>query len=306
MELASGNQILRLSNIQKSDQGLYFCRVENSVGYDERRFHVEIITPPVFDQFSASNLTAVLHQSVRFVCSVITDPTVEVKWYHNGRKIKDGIKYESTVYEIEYVQTNHSGHYECEASNVAGSVSKLFHLNVLIPPKFIKHENERQDIQINSTITLDCRVDGYPSPNILWYFNGRLLPDVNGTEMLKIKKVSIKTAGIYECVAVNEAGQSEKRIDVNFHQAAFFYSAEPNYQLIKLTLNRSFVLSCRVGGHPTPNIIWDKDSRRINLRKDELRIESTTLADEGVYKCTASNVVSRISREFDVQVVGNY
>ncbi|CAD5123226.1 DgyrCDS11587 [Dimorphilus gyrociliatus] len=303
ISLEKNNQILKLVSSRKSDKGLYYCRVENSVGYDERRFDIEIIAPPVFDQFSASNMTAVLHQSIRFLCSVNTDPTVEVKWYHNGRKIREGIKFDSTIYEIDYVQANNSGHYECEASNVAGSVSKVFDLVVLIPPKFASVENGRQEVRMNSTVHLDCRVEGYPTPSILWYYNGRLLAKANGSEVLKIRKVSITNSGLYECVATNEAGQSEKHFNVNFHQPAYFISPEPGHKVTKLTLNRSLVLSCRVGGYPTPNIIWEKDSRRLNWRKENLRIGSATLADAGLYRCIASNVVSRISREFDVQVV---
>lgn len=74
--------------------------------------------------------------------------------------------------------------------------------------------------------------------------------------------------------------------------------------------DQSVKLECRVGGEPTPKILWHRDSGempigRVRLLDDKtLSIEHVTLDDEGVYVCDADNPVGSVSARATITVHG--
>lgn len=73
-------------------------------------------------------------------------------------------------------------------------------------------------------------------------------------------------------------------------------------------------LTCIAEGHPTPDVMWEKDSRRNYpaLREGRLEVSDTGSFvirnvqpdDQGIYKCIAKNTADTIFSEAAINVIG--
>ncbi|XP_039283928.1 roundabout homolog 2 isoform X2 [Nilaparvata lugens] len=85
-----------------------------------------------------------------------------------------------------------------------------------------------------------------------------------------------------------------------------FMSKEPNDVTVLADHNVEF--ECRVGGDPTPKILWRRDSGKMPIGRahilddKSLRIEHVTPEDEGLYICDAENVVGSVSARASLTV----
>lgn len=82
---------------------------------------------------------------------------------------------------------------------------------ILVSPQI--PEVKSADVAQGSTATLACLVSSFPSSNITWRRNGRVLDSSNGkfnfineNYTLQINDAKFEDAGDYECEAVNELG----------------------------------------------------------------------------------------------------
>ncbi|XP_053349183.1 cell adhesion molecule 4-like isoform X2 [Clarias gariepinus] len=66
-------------------------------------------------------------------------------------------------------------------------------------------------------------------------------------------------------------------------------------------------LICTAGGNPEPEVTWSfhSQTKATGRRKTTFTIWNTTLADDGVYTCTATNELGSDTRTVSVQVQGN-
>ena len=69
-------------------------------------------------------------------------------------------------------------------------------------------------------------------------------------------------------------------------------------------------LSCRINGHPRPNVTWTKDGEtnisraQVTNNGQTLAIQSVLPTDGGVYKCIASNQFGESSTSTTLTVAG--
>lgn len=171
------------------------------------------------------------------------------------------------------------------------------------------------------TFTLKCAVKGDPFPEIKWYRNGQLVrngpkniietsPD--GSCSLTVKECTMSDEGIYRCEAENKHGKAKTQSTAHV-QMALGKSDKPKMEegspprfIIPLTdqtitLGGIIDLECKVAGQPMPSVKWSKDGgpiwedARYDWDLDEakgvyhLRIRNSTIADEGTYRCVATN-----------------
>ena len=85
-----------------------------------------------------------------------------------------------------------------------------------MPPKINRDQiNLNPEVIINQTTVINCPVEGKPAPDVTWYKNGVLLDAtpqrryeiLAGGRQLRVKKAQLTDSGIYQCLAVNKAGQ---------------------------------------------------------------------------------------------------
>ncbi|KAH7706513.1 CBR-HIM-4 protein [Aphelenchoides avenae] len=102
-----------------------------------------------------------------------------------------------------------AGPYTCRATTSGGRAEATVHLSVFALPSARIHPKSIHIVE-GETFNLTCYVDGYPTPEPIWFFEGdRLYPDAKhkiAKNELSVRGATRHDAGVYECRAVNPAG----------------------------------------------------------------------------------------------------
>ncbi|MGH0147588.1 UNVERIFIED_CONTAM: hypothetical protein FKN15_010848 [Acipenser sinensis] len=159
---------------------------------------------------------------------------------------------------------------------------------------------------------IDFKVVGLPTPDVVWYLNGKpIRPDdfhkmlvcEKGVHSFIIEIVTVDHAGVYECVARNRAGENRFTLQLDViaqerRQAPVFIQKMQNCQAVEGDTVR---LECQVSAAPPPELYWKKDNEmlrvdpeRISVYQDNtgrlcLLIERVEKADAGWYTVSAIN-----------------
>ncbi|NWY29572.1 MYOTI protein, partial [Pheucticus melanocephalus] len=159
---------------------------------------------------------------------------------------------------------------------------------------------------------LDFKVSGLPTPDVMWYQNGRMVHQDQFHKMIVSEKgfhsfifeaVKSADAGTYECVAVNRAGESSFTVKVEViakeHHMPPTFIFKP--QSKKVFEGDTARLECQISAIPTPRIYWKRNNEmvqyntdRISLLHDNtgricLLIHNATKKDAGWYTVSAVN-----------------
>ncbi|KAM6322661.1 myotilin isoform 2-T2 [Podargus strigoides] len=159
---------------------------------------------------------------------------------------------------------------------------------------------------------LDFKVSGLPTPDVMWYQNGRMIHQDQFHKMIVSEKgfhsfifeaVKSSDAGTYECVAVNRAGEASFTVKVEViakeHHTAPTFIFKP--QSKKVFEGDTARLECQISAIPTPRIYWKRNNEmvqyntdRISLLQDNtgricLLIDNANKTDAGWYTVSAVN-----------------
>ncbi|XP_072791346.1 myotilin isoform X2 [Taeniopygia guttata] len=159
---------------------------------------------------------------------------------------------------------------------------------------------------------LDFKVSGLPTPDVMWYQNGRMVHQDQFHKMIVSEKgfhsfifeaVKSADAGTYECVAVNRAGEASFTVKVEViakeHHMPPTFIFKP--QSKKVFEGDTARLECQISAIPTPRIYWKRNNEmvqyntdRISLLHDNtgricLLIHNATKKDAGWYTVSAVN-----------------
>ncbi|XP_023220646.1 irregular chiasm C-roughest protein-like isoform X2 [Centruroides sculpturatus] len=203
-------------------------------------------------------------ENVKFTCDAVANPAdVVYKWYRNDEVV---VGDQNTVYVIPRITRDFNGDtISCEVSNSVGTSKSTHTLNVYYGPVF-KSSFENIAVDIGSDIHLKCDVDGNPTPEIIWTFEGS--PTVLSTQQeLIIKSATIKDAGKYTCRASGK-GFAEISGDVMvFIKGAPKVISESIQYGVKGELVK---VECLVESVPPPTrITWSKNSQHLDIDNNE-------------------------------------
>lgn len=71
--------------------------------------------------------------------------------------------------EVRFID---SGYYTCLTKNLNENSKYRFYLQILIPPFFYEHQGKAHvSVFENENITLECLVNGYPTPSVINIFS---------------------------------------------------------------------------------------------------------------------------------------
>ena len=132
-----------------------------------------------------------------------------------------------SILSLINVSVSDTGVYKCSTKNSLPNNSEIQNVtvNVLIPPSFLKTPTN-QICPNGRTARFECQAQGFPAPKIYWLkdslnitVNGRrttYVKEYNKME-LAISATVPSDSGIYQCVAVNSAGEiwAAGRLQVN-------------------------------------------------------------------------------------------
>ncbi|XP_073440992.1 roundabout homolog 4 isoform X8 [Dendrobates tinctorius] len=145
---------------------------------------------------------------------------------------------------------------------------------------------------------------GHPEPMVTWRKNGALLDRNNsrytfGDDGFSIRRTLSSDAGVYMCVASNQAGERTSRGAVISVQEMPQFTYKPADVVAKPGSLVKFV--CGAQGSPKPFVRWSKDQGTLPIGRYAITNENTlclqrvTVQDSGTYVCTARSNIGAVS-----------
>ncbi|XP_059143655.1 contactin-2-like [Physella acuta] len=230
-------RVLTIRDARLEDQGVYTCSVTRSSSTGDRKsVDLKLGAKPYFikpltNQYISAKpyfikpLTsqyADIGSQLTWRCDAGGVPAPVFQWYRNGELLNSsadaGIRVHRNVLTFHRLEpTRHNGMYQCSATNTHGtSLSEGQLLFLGFKPSFLNHPLPKTTWgPVGGNVTIVCRPEGAPMPDITWYKNGVLLSSLlPRTEMtsegyLTIMHLAKEDKGQYRCVANNSFGQAE-------------------------------------------------------------------------------------------------
>ncbi|XP_033248022.1 Down syndrome cell adhesion molecule-like protein Dscam2 isoform X17 [Drosophila miranda] len=328
--------VLRIESVKKEDKGMYQCFVRNDQESAEASAELKLggrFDPPVIRQ-AFQEETMEPGPSVFLKCVAGGNPTPEISWELDGKKIANNDRYQVGQYvtvngdvvsylNITSVHANDGGLYKCIAKSKVGEAEHSAKLNVYGLP-YIR-QMEKKAIVAGETLIVTCPVAGYPIDSIVWERDNRALPInrkqkvfPNGTLIIENVERNSDQA-TYTCVAKNQEGYSargslEVQVMVPPQIVPFDFGEET------INMNDMVSATCTVNKGDTPlelhwttapdpttgvgrlmsndGILITKTTQRISM----LSIESVHARHRANYTCVARNAAGVIYHTAELRV----
>ncbi|KAM9706377.1 hemicentin-1 isoform 2-T2 [Dama dama] len=320
--LPSGS--MKITETRVSDSGMYLCVATNIAGNVTQSVKLNVHVPPKI-QRGPKVMKVQVGQRVDIPCGAQGTPLPVITWSKGGSAVLvDGLQHithpDGTL-SIKEAVLSDAGVYTCVATNIAGSDETEITLHVQEPPILEDLEppynTPFQERVANQRIAFPCPAKGTPKPTIKWLRNGRELtgrePGISILEdgtLLVIASVTPYDNGEYICVAVNEAGTTERRYNLKVHVPPVIKDKE-QVTNVSMLVNQPTSLFCEVEGTPSPIIMWYKDDVQVTESSSIqivnngkiLKIFRASPEDAGRYSCKAINVAGTSQKHFNIDVL---
>lgn len=235
----NGKQTLVIANVNKEDCGIYTCIATNSIGtaeiagrikfpkYSCEKMLTEEVKPIFIEPLETHTVKE--GETVSIKCRVNENAKADIHWYLGDKLIEPN---EHLIVEkldngimrltIENATKEDIGMYRCEAINKSGKATTAAKLNFATEETeevidesaaligFIQPLNDVIAFN-NSETELLCALNATTDVQIKWFKDGLELisPEehitieqaIDGTQKLKIAKVTVEDAGTYRCTA---------------------------------------------------------------------------------------------------------
>nr|XP_018668081.2 hemicentin-1 [Ciona intestinalis] len=315
--------------ISKADvnhhEGRYECVANNGVGDDSRQMTLVVHVPPVIFGHSRDRTKVInIGRSEVLECRIKKGkPTPEIKWYNQDNQLINasrGIVFTNGRQRLHILsaQLSHVGNYWCEATNIAGKSRKDYTLDVIVPPSIRgSGETTKVSVVLNNDITMECQVEGIPTPTVTWRKDGQPVTSLRvgqhqisaGGTRLTVSDALESDAGRYQCLADNNAGNATK----DFLLDVYLPPSIGGDSVVNITVveNTPVRMLCDVDAFPPPAITWFKNSRPFLLHPGvtlsdgdrQLDIRWAHEQDTGMFHCEAVNVAGRKKKYFRLKVL---
>ncbi|XP_064511886.1 leucine-rich repeats and immunoglobulin-like domains protein 3 isoform X1 [Pseudopipra pipra] len=226
-EVMEYTTILRLRNVEFSNEGKYQCVISNHFGSSysvKAKLTVNML--PSFTKIPM-DLTIRAGAMARLECAAIGHPVPQIAWQKDGgtdfpaaRKRRMHVMPEDDVFFIVDVKIEDTGVYSCTAQNTAGSISANATLTVLETPSFLRPLMDRT-VTKGETAVLQCIAGGSPPPRLNWTKDDSPLVVTErhffaaGNQLLIIVDTDVEDAGKYTCEMSNTLGTERGNIRLN-------------------------------------------------------------------------------------------
>ncbi|KRZ68952.1 Basement membrane proteoglycan [Trichinella papuae] len=322
IEVSGGNLVFRAA--QPQDSGYYYCTVRNPYGEDSitARLIVEdgIQKPRPFVEPSV--LTVKVGDPAEFYCTADATPPPVITWGWSipAGPLRPGIEQDRGRIYITNARKTDEGTYFCTASNQYGTESVPVTLYVedgARGPSVHIEPTARWEGRAGETFEFRCVASGTPQPHVSWSRENQMPFDRNvqdhGYGILRIVSFEESNVGNYVCTATNLMGTAKAVASV---QSAGGLSVKiiPSLPRIEILEGQPLTLECIAEGTPKPKIEWIYDIgpsrgdvpdgyKPAKIEGRFIRHEAVSPANEGIYKCRASNEFQVKEAEIYVNVV---
>ncbi|XP_047609819.1 hemicentin-1 isoform X2 [Phacochoerus africanus] len=319
-----GGRVLQIPRARVEDAGRYVCVAVNEAGEDSLQYDVRVLLPPVIKGANPDvpeEVTVLVNKSALMECFSSGSPTPRNSWQKDGQPLLED-EYHTflsnrRILQILNIQITDIGRYVCIAENTAGSAKKYFNLNVHVPPSVLGPNPENLTVVVNNFISLTCEVSGFPPPDLSWLKNEQPIKlntnalIVPGGRTLQIIRAKVSDGGEYTCIAINQAGESKKKISLTVYVPPSIKDhGSESLSVVTVREGTSVSLECESNAVPPPVVTWYKNGRRLTESThleiladgQMLHIRKAEVSDTGQYVCRAINVAGRDDKNFHLNV----
>ncbi|KAM4020806.1 vascular endothelial growth factor receptor kdr-like [Anomaloglossus baeobatrachus] len=212
-----------MTSRNSNQSGIFFCTASNIAGTDERKMY--FILSEIKSGVMTNEETKVLvGGDIVLVCSAEKYLFNDLVWFYpSGDEVPShlvelhhGTHTTQLLLTLRNVTKEQAGQYNCSAEKlyteeVVQRTNKLIVLDKQAP--WVLQHLENTIVNSSSTLMLECKVNGNPSPTITWLRNGYVMKRASGITLLYnnsliIERVKKDDEGLYECRADNEVGNT--------------------------------------------------------------------------------------------------
>ncbi|KTG43784.1 hypothetical protein cypCar_00009178, partial [Cyprinus carpio] len=290
-ETEEGNFEMIIKSAQKSDSGVYTCKIINEYGTKQCEGKLEVKARPIEPGLAiirpVRDVMVKAGETALFECHVIGPQDTDVDWLSDGKLIQPALLDCKMHFDgkrcrllLNSVHEDDSGMYTCKLSTAKEELTSSAKLKVVasIEPLFTRKLDVLEVIE-GRNARFDCKVSGTPPPRVIWSHFDHPLEESDDIRILKeggrhslvISHVSNEDEGLYTVVARNAHGEAEC--------AAELYVQEPRPAISSQMYE-----------------LLTYDSLRTCLKVRDVHslvIRSVCHAHGGVYKCVISNKVGK-------------
>ncbi|XP_066993450.2 obscurin isoform X6 [Anabrus simplex] len=330
---------LSLTLIKGGDAGEYEARAENSMGSASTKSTVKVNTVPEILGSKMEDRTTYESLSTVYEVRASGIPRPEAKWYKDGEEIKSSgrmkISDSGDTYKLEIsdLQGSDAGVYKCKIINRLGEKSQESKLSLKSVNEYrkpiVKTPLANTSVPKNEEAVQKCIITGDPIPKVTWFHDDVEVQgddnhvitvetkDIeNGlkecTYTLTIPSGQHRDTGQYKVKATNKFGEDESsaRLDILLSPEIEVGILE---DITKIPYeDTEFVLT--ILANPKPQVVWTRNGEKItnsehtkiteDVEKEvyKLYIKNIGLADDGIYKVTATNSRGESSQQAKLTV----
>ena len=189
---------------------------------------------------------------ITFECRLVADPKPTIEWYHKNKLVKEDSRHiyklvsdrHNQIASLTIIEPGASdgGLYKAVARNSHGEGQATIDLNFdegkpqvpdAMAPRFPKKPTISQK---GSVLVLECILEANPYPEITWFHGSKVIAEgvrhktvkteigVNMYRLgLEIREPTIEDGGTYRCNAVNNMGESNANIALNFQSKLLLF-----------------------------------------------------------------------------------
>jgi len=168
-------------------------------------------------------------------------------------------------------------------------------IEVTVPPQITRISSD-SIVNKGDEVTLNCRADGHPVPNVTWT---RLSDNSSVTFPLTI--TGNQDEGAYRCTADNGVGRPASR-DCIISLPKPPEIIKPRKDTWNITEGESAFIKCHAHGNPSPQYVWMNAAGRVVTTDKDLRLHKVNDSHGGKYTCTATNSIGSASFTIFVRI----
>nr|XP_055071471.1 striated muscle preferentially expressed protein kinase isoform X3 [Misgurnus anguillicaudatus] len=228
-ETGEGNFEMIIKSAQKSDAGVYTCKIINEYGTKQCEGKLEVKARPVEPGLAiirpVRDVMVEAGETALFECHVIGPQDTDVDWLSDGKLIQPALLNCKMHFDgkrcrllLNSVHEDDSGTYTCKLSTAKEELTSSAKLKVKasIQPLFTRQLDVLEVIE-GRNARFDCKVSGTPPPQVTWTHFDHPLEESEDVRILKeggrhsliISHVCNEDEGFYTVVARNAYGQAE-------------------------------------------------------------------------------------------------
>merc|ERR1719266_3250232 len=298
---------VRISNVQKSDEGTYEVVAKNREGEATNTLILNVsekaaakaepkkATEPPLIVKALTPTVCKVGDAVKMETVITGSPTPKLKWYHNGKHFKTGknvsIKEKDNIYSliIARAEMKHDGDYTIKAENEAGVAQTS--ANLCVQDEVVEFTNKLEDKEIKEKEEVELIVEvSTENTDVKWHKDGQTITEKD--ENYKFEKTGKKHSLIIQKATVHHegeyvatVGEQECSCEVSVIELAPEFTKE-------LTAARS---TCG-------------EKVTIDGKKQRLEVHNVETVDAGEYSCSLGDKECKAKLEVEepkVNFVGN-